>query len=1097
MVAQILHTEDTPLHQKNFEEIQTLTPAPPSLSVIRLTAMMGALVASVWSILALGVKPVEGLARSDIVPQFLSMSATNAVGFLLGGTSLLLYTYGNPSRARMAAAQVGGGVIILWSMICIAASQGIFSWISDLGKGLAARSMTAPVPIVCIIPLSLGLAILTLPIRNSAGPRLSQYFAVATLLMGGIATTGYLYRVPPMYDSTTYGPIDISTALLATIMGLSLLCTHPTEGLMRMLTSPDIGGALLRRLLPFAIGLPILAGWLRILGQRQEWYSFDFGVAVVVGVVLLILLSCLWYLTSWADRIDRDRRGMLETYTEQEARLHLAAAAARIGYWRWMESTDSLEVDRVAAKLLGEPSGAVTTMSSLRQAIRTQDRRAFEQVIEEARRNSQPFEIECQPAVTTQASWISLRGFPAAHPQTSYRFHGVMVDITERKTAQEALQESQERLNSIVQSAMDGILTVDQDQQVLLFNKAAERLFQCEAEDALGSPISRFIPARFRQRHHSHIMKFQESHVTARPMGQPGAVWALRADGQEFPIEASISQVNVGGQSLCTVILRDITERLRSEAAIREQEARFRNMADSAPVMIFITDSEGSCIYLNRQWYELTGQTEETGLKKGWLDQVHDDDRSRLVDALNVRNHSSVRRLECRVRGEAGAFQWALCSILSMVDGQGATSGCIGSIVDITDRKLAEQTLKRWAEELENQVSERTAALSRSQERLRALTAELTRTEHQERRRIAGELHDYLAQLLVAAHLKLAQDRRPLETEQDRTLVNDLERILDEALSYTRSLVAKLSPPVLYHLGLPAALQWLAEQMEEHELFVETAFDLTPALPKLPDDVAAILFQSVRELLFNVVKHAASPHVQIALRLTQDQNLVIVVTDQGKGFDASQLDHASASTTSFGLFSIKERMDALGGSVHINSRIGHGTSVTLVCPLTTFQKAGAPLSRSAASDKALTLPTMGPTTRLRILLADDHAMVRQGIRALLERHDDLEVVGEAWDGEHACELADALRPDVVIMDANMPRVDGIEATHRIKREHPQMIIIGVSVQTAAQVANSMLQAGASRYLTKESAGDQLYETIIAAVAHQTGRTPYESSTFRN
>jgi DNA-binding NarL/FixJ family response regulator len=111
-------------------------------------------------------------------------------------------------------------------------------------------------------------------------------------------------------------------------------------------------------------------------------------------------------------------------------------------------------------------------------------------------------------------------------------------------------------------------------------------------------------------------------------------------------------------------------------------------------------------------------------------------------------------------------------------------------------------------------------------------------------------------------------------------------------------------------------------------------------------------------------------------------------------------------------------------------------------------------------------------------------MVRQGIRALLERHDDLTVVGEAWDGQHACELAEAVRPDVIVMDANMPHLDGIESTRRIKRRHPHIVIIGLSVQSAAQVANGMLQAGASSYLTKESAGDQLYETITAVVAHR-------------
>jgi PAS domain S-box-containing protein len=1043
--------------------------------------MIASLVVIAWSILSLGVRVFQAMTTTDVAPQFLLMSATNGVGFLLAGVGVLLYAYGNPSRQRKNIALISGGIITAWGMGCAASELGFFSSMFATNERLAAS-----VPISCVILAGLGLAILTLSFRTSGGHRPSQYFAVATVMMGGIVGIGYLYRVSPIYDSTTYGSIDGSTAVLSVIAGLALLCTHPTEGLMRMLMSPDIGGTLLRRLLPFAIGLPILAGWLRILGQRQGWYSFDFGVAVVVGVMLLILLTCLWYVAYWADRVDRERRGILEAFTEQEARLHLAAAAARIGYWRWMEATDSIEMDEVSGQLLGIHPDATITMNAFRRAICTEDRSVFEHGIEEARHNRTPFEIECRPVAKSQVKWISLSGFPPAHPDiSSYRFHGVMVDITERRTAQEALQDSQQRINSIVQSAMDAIITLDQDQNILLFNKAAETLFQCSADEALGTPISRFIPVGVLQRDHSRIMKFQQSTVTARPLGRPGAVTGRRTDGHEFPIEASISQVSFGGQSLCTVILRDITERLQNEVAFREQEARFRNMADSAPVMMFVTDSEGFCSYLNRQWYEFTGQTEETGLKTGWLNHVHEDDRSRLIALLNACGDDVERRqLECRVRRHDGEFRWALCSILNRIDENGARAGCIASIIDITDHKLAEHTLKRSAEELEQQVAERTAALSRSQERLRALSHQLTRTEHQERRRIAGELHDYLAQLLVAAHLKLAQDTRPAETKQDRTLVKDLERILDEALTYTRLLVAKLSPPVLYHLGLPAALQWLAQQMEEHQLIIETAFDLPPELPKLPDDVAAILFQSVRELLFNVVKHAGSPHVRIALRTTADQDLVIVVSDQGQGFDADQLDQASTSTTSFGLFSIKERMEALGGSVQIDTRMGQGTSVTLVCPLTLPEKIGLFPAIPDAHDGTLNVPHSRSSWSTRVLLADDHAMVRQGIRALLERHDDLTVVGEAWDGQHACELVEALKPDVIVMDANMPHLDGIEATRRIKQSHPRIVIIGLSVQSAAQVANSMLQAGASRYLTKESAADQLYETIMAAVAHR-------------
>lgn len=1036
-----------------------------------------------WSLVELIWQGVSPGTFEDLVPSALAMSAMTASGFLLGGASLSLYTYGNPSHSRQTTAQFVGTLIIICSLGYWATYHRSDSSGGALGASLLNQSLSFSVPIACAILTCLGLAILTLPVRTASGYRPSQYFAGILLLLGTVPGIGHLYDFSSLLESTQHLPIDGSTSIMCVFLGLALLCIHPTEGFMRPFMASDIGGALLRRLVPVVIGLPLVAGWLCILAQRQSWYPFDFGIMVVIAVVLLILLICLWYLAGLANRIDQERYSLVRAWLEQETRLRLAAAAARIGYWRWVESKNAIEIDQVSGELLGLSSGSQLTLGSFIQAIRQEDRRDVMRAIEKAKLDGQSFGVECRPVTTSHAQWINVRGVPSERPDSSTcRFHGVIVDISDRRNAQDALWDSQQRLNSIVQSAMDAIITADQDQRILLFNKAAEQLFQCRAEEAIGRPISQFVPERVRERHHSHMMAFQQSTVKARQMGRPGLVKALRADGHEIPIEASISKVTVGGHSLCTIILRDITDRLKSEDAIRERETRFQHMADSAPVMMFITSSTGDCIYLNRQWYGFTGQTEETGLDSGWLNYVHEDDRRHVIELLDDCGNVEPRRLECRIRRYDGEFRWTLCSVLSLVDERERREGCIGSIIDVTDHKLAEQTLKRSAEELEQQVTERTAALQRSQKQLRALTDQLTRAEHQERRRIAGELHDYLAQLLVAARLKLAQDSRPLKTDKDLALARDLERILDEALTYTRSLVAKLSPPVLYHLGLPAALQWLAEQMEEHQLVVETAFDVSPALPKFADDVAAILFQSVRELLFNVMKHAGSSHAQITLRATPDQQLMIMVTDQGCGFDPSQLDQASTIPTSFGLFSIKERMETLGGSIHIHSRIGHGTSVTLLCPLTTLVKANS-LSPASDGDGGTSIALASQASRsLRILLVDDHAMVRQGIRALLERHPDMTVVGEAWDGQHAYELVDTLHPDVIVMDANMPRLDGIEATRRIKQTHPHMVIIGLSVQTATQVATSMLQAGASSYLTKESAGEQLYETILDAVA---------------
>ena len=156
------------------------------------------------------------------------------------------------------------------------------------------------------------------------------------------------------------------------------------------------------------------------------------------------------------------------------------------------------------------------------------------------------------------------------------------------RESQDALRQSEARLAGIVGSAMDAIISVDAGQRIVLFNTAAESMFRCSAGEAIGQPLDRFIPARYRDRHREHVRGFGATGVTARSMTALGALSGLRADGQEFPIEASISQGDVKGQKLFTVILRDITERKRAEEELRESEERYR--------MMFETMLEGFCI---------------------------------------------------------------------------------------------------------------------------------------------------------------------------------------------------------------------------------------------------------------------------------------------------------------------------------------------------------------------------------------------------------------------------------------------------------------------------------------------------------------------
>jgi len=246
---------------------------------------------------------------------------------------------------------------------------------------------------------------------------------------------------------------------------------------------------------------------------------------------------------------------------------------------------------------------------------------------------------------------------------------------------------------------------------------------------------------------------------------------------------------------------------------------------------------------------------------------------------------------------------------------------------DLLERRKGEEAMQKWNTNLEQEVSRRTAELLESRERLRALASELNLAEQRERKRIAIELHDYLAQLLALAIMKLSQVKRKPENNTD--LLNKAQEVVSEALNYTRTLVADLTPPMLHEFGLPSALRWLAEKMERHQLSVTIESSDQDDF-KLSEAQALLLFQSIRELLVNASKHSGAGEATVSLSRI-DGELRVEVRDRGKGFD-KDAKTKGGDPVSFGLFSIRERMMALGGSLELESEPEKGTRATLVLP---------------------------------------------------------------------------------------------------------------------------------------------------------------------
>lgn len=385
----------------------------------------------------------------------------------------------------------------------------------------------------------------------------------------------------------------------------------------------------------------------------------------------------------------------------------------------------------------------------------------------------------------------------------------------------------------------------------------------------------------------------------------------------------------------------------------------------------------------------------------------------------------------------------------------------------------------RFLDTAERLVNKRTQELLHTQARLRTMAQTLTLTEQRERKRMASELHDYLAQLLVLGKMKLSNMHAYIQHKGGpaATLFQEIDQTFSKALDYTRTLMAELSPPVLHELGLPTALQWLADQMKKDRLTVEVRLG-TSHLP-LPEHQAILLFHSVRELLINAAKHAGTNQAILTLDVT-DHLLKIAVQDKGKGFNTDSLEPTQPGHQ-FGLFSVKERMEELGGWLRVESAPGRGTTVTLGLPFTS----AVSTPDLSGIEGQVSPPAAKAAGVRRVLLVDDHAMVRQGLRAILDHYPDLLIIGEAADGREAVSIAAKRTPDVIIMDINMPRMDGIQATRRIKKEHPETVIIAVSVNDTPHLRESMHKAGASAFVSKEEASERLYETIMVLTSTTT------------
>lgn len=531
-----------------------------------------------------------------------------------------------------------------------------------------------------------------------------------------------------------------------------------------------------------------------------------------------------------------------------------------------------------------------------------------------------PIEREVQ---SYDERWFLSRVLP--YRTSDDRIDGVVItfiDITRRRRAELALADSEQRLRLALAASRMGAWTLDLDSDEFTYDERVAEIFGLSPEGGTDLPT----------------IVGEVVHPDDRPALQTAISQAAAgADGAGFSVEARLvgrrsGWVLVSGKgyvsrddpdnlgALAGTVL-DITDRKETEEALERRvadktrevtrtERRYRALVEASSQVVWNTDSSGRVVDDSPQWREFTGQSVSELEGEGWLDAVDERDRGYVREAwFQAIESREPFHAEFRIRhAPTESSRWVSVRAVHITDADGTTSGWVAMMADIDERRRAE-------------------------EKVRSLASTLTMAEHEERRRIAGVLHDDLQQQLYSVQMRSATLRDGLtEPEHAETVgrLREIEEWLARSIEATRNLAVELSPPILEHEGLTETISWLSSQMMEmHGLRVDVSAEESVRIAD--DDMRVFLFQIIRELLFNVVKHAEVDSAIVELACADDV-LEISVRDDGAGF-TEPIDDRPRSAEGMGLTNVRERLALFGGSLEIHSVPGDGSTVSVTLPI--------------------------------------------------------------------------------------------------------------------------------------------------------------------
>ena len=511
-----------------------------------------------------------------------------------------------------------------------------------------------------------------------------------------------------------------------------------------------------------------------------------------------------------------------------------------------------------------------------------------------------------------------------------------MAESLERRDAQlrvaeAARQRSDARFVNIMSTAADAIISVDQDQRIVLFNHGAEAIFGYAASEILGQPLDRLLPPRFSEMHRRHIQNFAAAPEASRRMGERSEVWGRRKDGTEFPAEASISKLDENGRTIFTAILRDVTAHRKAEEALLQSEERYRVLAESALTGVYLIQ-DNLFQYVNPALASIFGyMVEEVIGKLGPGDLVAPDDRAIVAENIRKRAAGEVRDIRYAFQGlrkDGRVIDVEVHGVRSYYKGKPAV---IGTLLDITERKRAEEEIRRLNAELEQRVVERTAQLEAANKELEAFSYSVS---HDLRAPLRGI--DGFSQALLEDYADKLDDQGRSYLQRVRSASQRMAELIDDMLKLAR---VTRAPMQCEPVDLSALAQTITAELRRTEPQRPVEIDIQPGLSAACDPkLLRVLLENLLANAWKFTGRQARPRIEFGA-LSGDRGVpVYFVRDNGAGFDmayagklfgAFQRLHTPAEFpgTGIGLATVQRIVHRHGGRTWAEGAVGQGATL--------------------------------------------------------------------------------------------------------------------------------------------------------------------------